>query len=33
MLSVLQMVLMIAGSVLFVAFLGSYFICRSKKLK
>ncbi|KAK2535592.1 Cd36 [Columba livia] len=33
MLSVLQMALMIAGSVLFVAFLGSYFICRSKKLK
>ncbi|NXA17751.1 CD36 protein, partial [Ibidorhyncha struthersii] len=32
-LSVLQMVLMIAGSVLFVAFMGSYFICRSKKLK
>ncbi|NXN37126.1 CD36 protein, partial [Rhinoptilus africanus] len=33
MLSVLQMVLMIAGSVLFVSFMGSYFICRSKKLK
>ncbi|NXI93134.1 CD36 protein, partial [Psophia crepitans] len=33
MLSVLQMVLMIAGSVLFLAFMGSYFICRSKKLK
>ncbi|KFQ13802.1 Platelet glycoprotein 4, partial [Leptosomus discolor] len=33
MLSVLQLALMIAGSVLFVAFMGSYFICRSKKLK
>ncbi|NXC75181.1 CD36 protein, partial [Anhinga anhinga] len=33
MLSVLQMVLMITGSVLFLAFMGSYFICRSKKLK
>ncbi|NWS65805.1 CD36 protein, partial [Crotophaga sulcirostris] len=32
-LSVLQMVLIIAGSVLFLAFMGSYFICRSKKLK
>ncbi|KAM6306983.1 LOW QUALITY PROTEIN: platelet glycoprotein 4-like [Podargus strigoides] len=33
MLSVLQMPLMIAGSVLFITFMGSYFICRSKKLK
>ncbi|XP_010022265.1 PREDICTED: platelet glycoprotein 4 isoform X2 [Nestor notabilis] len=33
MLNMLQMVLMIAGSVLFIAFMGSYFICRSKKLK
>ncbi|NXD71492.1 CD36 protein, partial [Eolophus roseicapillus] len=33
MLHMLQMVLMIAGAVLFVAFMGSYFICRSKKLK
>ncbi|NXW45122.1 CD36 protein, partial [Nyctiprogne leucopyga] len=33
MLSVLQVVLMIAGSALFLAFMGSYFICRSKKLK
>ncbi|XP_005148439.1 platelet glycoprotein 4 [Melopsittacus undulatus] len=33
MLNMLQMVLMIAGAVLFVAFMGSYFICRSKKLK
>ncbi|NXL43757.1 CD36 protein, partial [Podilymbus podiceps] len=33
MLSVVQMSLMIAGSVLFLAFMGSYFICRSKKLK
>ncbi|NXK04094.1 CD36 protein, partial [Herpetotheres cachinnans] len=33
MLSVLQMSLMIGGSVLFLAFIGSYFICRSKKLK
>ncbi|NXJ78163.1 CD36 protein, partial [Trogon melanurus] len=33
MLSMLQMVLIIAGSVLFLAFMGSYFICRSKKLK
>ncbi|XP_009975826.1 PREDICTED: platelet glycoprotein 4 isoform X3 [Tauraco erythrolophus] len=33
MLNMLQMVLIIAGSVLFVAFMGSYFICRSKKLK
>ncbi|XP_041261234.1 platelet glycoprotein 4 [Onychostruthus taczanowskii] len=32
-LSTLQMALMIGGSVLFLAFLGSYFICRSKKLK
>ncbi|XP_039579589.1 platelet glycoprotein 4 [Passer montanus] len=32
-LKMLQMALMIGGSVLFVAFLGSYFICRSKKLK
>lgn len=33
MLSTLQMALMIAGSVIFLAFLVSYFICRSKKLK
>ncbi|NWV07186.1 CD36 protein, partial [Ptilonorhynchus violaceus] len=33
MLNMLQMVLMIAGAVLFLAFMGSYFICRSKKLK
>ncbi|XP_005526083.1 PREDICTED: platelet glycoprotein 4 [Pseudopodoces humilis] len=33
MLSVLQMALIIGGSVLFLAFMGSYFICRSKKLK
>ncbi|NXA30721.1 CD36 protein, partial [Eudromia elegans] len=33
MLSVLQMALIIAGSVLFLAFMVSYFICRSKKLK
>ncbi|KFP24442.1 Platelet glycoprotein 4, partial [Colius striatus] len=33
MLNMLQMALMIGGSVLFIAFLGSYFICRSKKLK
>ncbi|XP_010164697.1 platelet glycoprotein 4 isoform X2 [Antrostomus carolinensis] len=33
MLSVLQLALMIAGSVLFLAFMGSFFICRSKKLK
>ncbi|NXL17202.1 CD36 protein, partial [Setophaga kirtlandii] len=33
MLSTLQMALIIAGSVIFLAFLGSYFICRSKKLK
>ncbi|KAM9204335.1 platelet glycoprotein 4 isoform 1-T2 [Mergus octosetaceus] len=33
MLSLLQMVLIITGSVVFLAFLGSYFICRSKKLK
>ncbi|NXF04090.1 CD36 protein, partial [Smithornis capensis] len=33
MLNILQMALMIAGSVLFLAFMGSYFICRSKKLK
>ncbi|NXK93013.1 CD36 protein, partial [Formicarius rufipectus] len=32
-LNILQMALMITGSVLFLAFLGSYFICRSKKLK
>ncbi|NWY73649.1 CD36 protein, partial [Erithacus rubecula] len=32
-LNVLQMALMIGGSVLFVAFMGSFFICRSKKLK
>ncbi|CAN8210608.1 unnamed protein product [Coccothraustes coccothraustes] len=32
-LSTLQMALMIGGSVLFLAFMGSYFICRSKKLK
>ncbi|NWT14890.1 CD36 protein, partial [Vireo altiloquus] len=32
-LKMLQMALMIGGSVLFVAFLGSFFICRSKKLK
>ncbi|NXF20510.1 CD36 protein, partial [Rhodinocichla rosea] len=32
-LSTLQLALMIGGSVLFLAFLGSYFICRSKKLK
>uniref|UniRef100_A0A8C5TL53 Platelet glycoprotein 4 n=1 Tax=Malurus cyaneus samueli TaxID=2593467 RepID=A0A8C5TL53_9PASS len=32
-LSMLQMGLMIGGSVMFVAFLGSHFICRSKKLK
>ncbi|XP_057879099.1 platelet glycoprotein 4 [Melospiza georgiana] len=29
----LQMALMIGGSVIFLAFLGSFFICRSKKLK
>ncbi|XP_015483426.1 platelet glycoprotein 4 [Parus major] len=33
MLSMLQMALIIGGSVLFLAFMGSYFICRSKKLK
>ncbi|NXL90519.1 CD36 protein, partial [Alectura lathami] len=33
MLSVVQMALIISGSVLFLAFMGSYFICRSKKLK
>ncbi|KFQ37975.1 Platelet glycoprotein 4 [Mesitornis unicolor] len=33
MLGVLQMALIIAGAVLFLAFMGSYFICRSKKLK
>ncbi|NXO92187.1 CD36 protein, partial [Certhia brachydactyla] len=33
MLSTMQMALMIGGSVLFLAFMGSYFICRSKKLK
>ncbi|NWW71688.1 CD36 protein, partial [Climacteris rufus] len=33
MLNTLQMALLIGGSVLFLAFLGSYFICRSKKLK
>ncbi|NXU13155.1 CD36 protein, partial [Pardalotus punctatus] len=33
MLNMLQMALMIGGSVLFLAFMGSYFICRSKKLK
>ncbi|NXS81718.1 CD36 protein, partial [Erpornis zantholeuca] len=32
-LNLLQMALMIGGSVLFVTFLGSFFICRSKKLK
>ncbi|NXO24271.1 CD36 protein, partial [Cisticola juncidis] len=32
-LSTLQMALIIGGSVLFLAFLGSFFICRSKKLK
>ncbi|NWS81556.1 CD36 protein, partial [Toxostoma redivivum] len=32
-LSALQMALMIGGSVMFLAFMGSYFICRSKKLK
>ncbi|NXG78602.1 CD36 protein, partial [Baryphthengus martii] len=32
-LNLLQMVLIIAGSVLFLAFMISYFICRSKKLK
>ncbi|KAM9388445.1 platelet glycoprotein 4 isoform 1-T2 [Phaethornis superciliosus] len=32
-LGVLQMVLMIAGSVLFIAFLGAFFICSSQKLK
>ncbi|NWX21900.1 CD36 protein, partial [Aegotheles bennettii] len=32
-LSVLQMVLIISGCVLFLAFMGSFFICRSKKLK
>ncbi|NXG17773.1 CD36 protein, partial [Grallaria varia] len=32
-LNTLQMTLMITGSVLFLAFMGSYFICRSKKLK
>ncbi|XP_005039253.1 PREDICTED: platelet glycoprotein 4 [Ficedula albicollis] len=32
-LNVLQMALMIGGSVLFLAFMGSFFICRSKKLK
>ncbi|NXM69225.1 CD36 protein, partial [Serilophus lunatus] len=33
MLNILQLALLIAGSVLFLAFMGSYFICRSKKLK
>lgn len=33
MLSMLQLALIIGGSVLFLAFLGSYFICMSKKLK
>ncbi|NWQ70496.1 CD36 protein, partial [Neopipo cinnamomea] len=32
-LNTLQLALMITGSVLFLAFMGSYFICRSKKLK
>ncbi|NXD33395.1 CD36 protein, partial [Copsychus sechellarum] len=32
-LNTLQMALMIGGSVLFLAFMGSFFICRSKKLK
>ncbi|NXD79271.1 CD36 protein, partial [Halcyon senegalensis] len=32
-LNLLQMVLIISGSVLFLAFMVSYFICRSKKLK
>ncbi|XP_054255931.1 platelet glycoprotein 4 [Indicator indicator] len=32
-LNVLQLSLLIAGSVLFLAFMGSYFACRSKKLK
>ncbi|NXO18732.1 CD36 protein, partial [Oriolus oriolus] len=32
-LSMLQIALIIGGSVVFVAFLASYFICRSKKLK
>ncbi|XP_066038888.1 platelet glycoprotein 4 [Chamaea fasciata] len=32
-LNIVQLGLIIAGSVLFVAFLGSYFTCRSKKLK
>uniref|UniRef100_A0A8C9LF42 Platelet glycoprotein 4 n=1 Tax=Pavo cristatus TaxID=9049 RepID=A0A8C9LF42_PAVCR len=32
-LGVVQMALIIAGSVLFLAFMGSYFICRTKKLK
>ncbi|NXS57640.1 CD36 protein, partial [Brachypteracias leptosomus] len=32
-LHILQLALMISGSVLFLAFMGSYFICRSKKLK
>ncbi|NXM24377.1 CD36 protein, partial [Oxyruncus cristatus] len=32
-LNTLQLALLIGGSVLFLAFMGSYFICRSKKLK
>ncbi|KAF4793939.1 Platelet glycoprotein 4 [Turdus rufiventris] len=32
-LSTLQMALMIGGSVMFLAFMGSFFICRSQKLK
>ncbi|NWH82782.1 CD36 protein, partial [Piaya cayana] len=32
-LGVLQMVLMVAGAVMFLAFMGSYFVCTSKKLK
>ncbi|NXI38109.1 CD36 protein, partial [Galbula dea] len=32
-LGILQLTLIIAGSVMFLAFMGSYFICRSKKLK
>ncbi|OXB76634.1 UNVERIFIED_CONTAM: hypothetical protein H355_010498 [Colinus virginianus] len=32
-LGVVQMTLIISGSILFLAFMGSYFICRSKKLK
>lgn len=33
MLNILQIGLIIAGSVMFLAFMISYFVCRSKKLK